>query len=72
LAGGAPGRPGRLSLRRAGIETEEALSSKVSGLRLENGDILRLETAGGGGHGAPADRDAAAIAEDRAEGYVTG
>jgi len=71
LAGGEPGRPGRLSLRRAGVEAEEALSSKVSGLRLEKGDVLRLETAGGGGHGAPADRDAAAIAEDHAEGYVS-
>jgi N-methylhydantoinase B len=60
-----------LSLRRAGVEAEESLSSKVSGLRLEKGDILRLETSGGGGHGALADRDAAAIAEDHAEGYVS-
>ena len=35
------------------------------------GDCIRLETAGGGGHGDPSQRDPAAIAEDRKEGYIS-
>ncbi len=72
LDGGEPGRGGRLTLRRAGEEKEEALPSKVAGLQLGQGDILRLETSGGGGFGPPEARDRAASAHDRAEGYVSG
>ena len=71
LQGGLPGRPGRLWLRRAGATVEEALPSKVSGLELAAGDALRLETAGGGGHGDPAERDQRARETDRQLGYVT-
>jgi N-methylhydantoinase B/oxoprolinase/acetone carboxylase alpha subunit len=51
LAGGAAGRPGRTVYRRAGGEPVD-LPSKAH-LRLENGDILTLESPGGGGWGAP-------------------
>jgi N-methylhydantoinase B len=30
-----------------------------------------METPGGGGHGPPAERDPAAIAADKADGYVS-
>ncbi|MFQ5890931.1 MAG: hydantoinase B/oxoprolinase family protein [Gemmatimonadota bacterium] len=50
LAGGHPGRPGRNSLLRGG-ETRE-LPGRVS-LDVEAGDVLRIETPGGGGHGRP-------------------
>jgi N-methylhydantoinase B len=61
--------PGRLTLIRDGIETQ--LRSKIGNLRLKRGDVIRLETSGGGGFGAPAERDPAAIARDVALGYVT-
>ena len=48
LRGGAPGAPGRNLLLRDGHE--QALSGKVR-LDLEAGDVLRLETPGGGGWG---------------------
>ena len=35
------------------------------------GDIVRLRTPGGAGHGAPAARDAAAIEADLRDGYIT-
>ena len=69
LAGGGPGAPGRLALIRDGVRTE--LHSKVSNLSLRRGDIIRLETSGGGGYGDPRARDTADIARDAALGYVT-
>jgi len=69
LAGGLPGSSGRLFLIRAG--QRQALPSKVGNLRLQRGDIVRLETSGGGGFGDAAQRPAAAIADDREQGYVS-
>lgn len=71
LDGGHPGGPGRLTLKRAGEGQEESLGSKVSGLVLNNGDSIRLQTSGGGGYGDPADRDRADIARDLRHGYVS-
>jgi N-methylhydantoinase B len=50
-AGGAPGRPGRNLLRRAGGDPE-TLPAKAEG-HLAEGDSLRIETPGGGGYGPP-------------------
>jgi len=50
---------------------EERLPSKIGNLRLRRGDVIRLETSGGGGFGDPAERDPAATEADRQNGYVT-
>ena len=71
LEGGEPGRVGQLIVRRAGSDTEENLASKVAGLNMKTGDIIRLETAGGGGHGSPKDRSKSDISDDLLEGYTT-
>ena len=71
LEGGEPGRVGQLIVRRAGSDTEENLASKVAGLNMKTGDIIRLETAGGGGHGNPKDRSKSDILDDLLEGYTT-
>lgn len=63
LEGGEPGRAGRLYLIRNGETT--ALGSKVNNLPLKRGDEIRLETSGGGGYGAPAERTAADLELDR-------
>jgi N-methylhydantoinase B len=68
LAGGGPGQTGSLTLLRRGVAT--ALRSKVSGVSLEAGDRIRIETAGGGGFGPPAGRPQAARAGDIAMGYL--
>jgi N-methylhydantoinase B len=52
-SGGEPGAAGRNLLRRAGGASPDELRAKESG-HLQAGDSLRLETPGGGGHGAPA------------------
>ena len=63
LEGGEPGRAGRLYLIRNGETT--ALGSKVNNLPLKRGDEIRLETSGGGGYGAPAERTEADLELDR-------
>lgn len=68
LAGGEPGSAGRLLLLRGG--EVRSLGSKVNNLRLRRGDVIRLETSGGGGFGPPEERTAEAQARDRALGYV--
>jgi N-methylhydantoinase B len=47
------------------------MRSKMIGIRLKQGERVRLETPGGGGYGAPAARDAAAREKDLAMGYVS-
>jgi N-methylhydantoinase B len=69
LAGGGPAMPGRLTLIR-GAE-RQPLPSKVNNLRLQQGDIIRLETSGGGGFGDPAERPRAEIERDVRLGYVS-
>jgi N-methylhydantoinase B len=63
LADGRSGGTARL-LRNAGTEQEQELSSKTASITLVAGETIRLETPGGGGFGAPAERDPAALAAD--------
>ncbi len=69
LNGGEPGSNGRFTLYRGDEERE--LPSKISGLALQKGDRVRLETSGGGGWGDPAERDPAQIRTDERAGRVT-
>lgn len=68
LAGGGAGAAGRLALLRDGEVRE--LGSKVGNLRLKRGDVVRLETSGGGGFGHPGSRSPAEVQRDRELGYV--
>jgi N-methylhydantoinase B len=63
LADGGSGGTARL-LRNAGTAQEQELSSKTASITLAAGETIRLETPGGGGFGAPAERDPAALAAD--------
>jgi N-methylhydantoinase B/oxoprolinase/acetone carboxylase alpha subunit len=69
LAGGLPANCGRLLLIRDGHQVP--IPPKTDGLVLRRGDVVRLETSGGGGFGDPGGRDPAALARDLALGYVT-
>jgi N-methylhydantoinase B len=61
LAGGAAGLPGRTTHRPAEREPVE-LPSKVH-LRVDAGDVLTLESPGGGGWGAPAVENGTSVAD---------
>lgn len=69
LAGGKSGRPGRFYVVRDG--QENVLPSKLANHPVQQGDIIVLETAGGGGFGDPTTRDPDAAFRDRAGGYVS-
>jgi N-methylhydantoinase B len=50
---------------------EAPMASKMVGIRLKRGQRLRIESPGGGGYGAVAERDLAKVTEDMRLGYVT-
>jgi N-methylhydantoinase B len=52
-----------------GTDREERISTKR--LTVQPGDRVTLLTAGGGGHGVPAERDPSSVRRDVAEGYVS-
>jgi len=65
--GGADGLPFRITLERDG--TGRDVKGKET-VRLEPGDVVLIETSGGGGYGDPAGRPAELAARDRLEGYT--
>jgi N-methylhydantoinase B len=69
LAGGAAARLSGLYLIRDG--KREALPSKLTNLMLRKGDIVRLETSGGGGFGDPRSRSHALVERDMRQGYIS-
>jgi N-methylhydantoinase B/oxoprolinase/acetone carboxylase alpha subunit len=69
LAGGEAAAASALYLIRDG--RRDALSSKVTNLMLRKGDIIRLETSGGGGFGEPTMRNREQVEHDMRLGYVS-
>ncbi|MCL6561861.1 MAG: hydantoinase B/oxoprolinase family protein [Firmicutes bacterium] len=70
VAGGRPGRPGAMILNPDGPHPQR-LPSRFSGVRLVEGDVVRLEKAGGGGVGPPEERPLTRLIEDILDGYVS-
>jgi N-methylhydantoinase B len=70
ILGGADGQPHRYTVHSTG-RPPRAIKTKEVGLVIEPGDVLVLESGGGGGWGNPAERDPAAIANDIENGFVT-
>jgi N-methylhydantoinase B len=58
-------------LRNSGTDHEEVLHSKAAGLNLAAGEIIRVETLGGGGYGDPSERAIEMIARDIREGKIS-
>lgn len=70
--GGANGAANNFVVIRDGeIVQPSPVPGKVSGFPLREGDVVRYETAGGGGYGDPLDRDPRRVARDVRLGYVT-
>jgi N-methylhydantoinase B len=68
--GGEPGdRSHRLLVRADG--SQQVLGAKIDDIAVEPGDLLHLDTWGGGGWGDPLARDAALVATDVARGLVS-
>ncbi len=69
-AGGMSGGMPR-AVVNPGQPNEQVLKPLSDGNKLHYGDILRIETGGGGGRGHPFDRLPAAVLQDVLEGYVS-
>ena len=58
-------------VRNPGRPDEEVLASKVAHVVLAAGESVRIETPGGGGFGAPAERTLEALAADLRDGIIS-
>jgi N-methylhydantoinase B/oxoprolinase/acetone carboxylase alpha subunit len=72
LFGGDDGAPNLMHVMRKGSDAWEPLSSRQSNMALAAGDVVRIETAIGGGFGDPLERDPAAVAADVIDEYLPG
>ncbi|QHC60165.1 hydantoinase B/oxoprolinase family protein [Rathayibacter sp. VKM Ac-2760] len=68
LAGGQEPEPNTVTTF-PGTDREATVSTKR--VPVQPGDLIRIESAGGGGHGDPRERDPEAVRQDVAEGYVS-
>ena len=71
VLGGISAAPVNSFVIRDGRELKFATPGKVGGFALRAGDVVVLQSAGGGGYGDPLLRPAAQVAHDVREGYVT-
>ncbi len=67
------GLPGRLAAGVLNPDSPERrdFPCRIADVRLKSGDILRMDTGGGGGVGDPKDRPREKVLEDLADGYIT-
>jgi N-methylhydantoinase B len=72
VAGGHPSAPNCFTVLRDGALIQPSkIPGKVSGFPLRHGDVVRIESAGGGGYGDPLDRDELLVRRDVVLGYLT-
>jgi N-methylhydantoinase B len=70
IAGGMSGSGGRCVVN-PGTPQERELKPLSDGNKLTRGDVLRIETGGGGGYGHPHERPEADVLEDVRGGFVS-
>ncbi|MCC7426332.1 MAG: hydantoinase B/oxoprolinase family protein [Alphaproteobacteria bacterium] len=70
VAGGLDGGAAHLTIY-PGTPHERALETNATAIPLKAGEAVRMETAGGGGLGSPAERDLRALAADILDGKVS-
>lgn len=70
IHGGKSGRHG-VAIVNPGTDAEIHLDPLSDGNMLKRGDVLRIETGGGGGYGHPYDRPADKVLSDVLGGFVT-
>ena len=68
--GGGEAKPGRCIVRKAGAD-KDLVIDKEDSYRLEAGDVVCVETGGGGGYGPVKERTLDAIQRDVDAGYVS-
>ena len=69
--GGGPAALNRFFWQTSTGEDSPPLASKVTGVKIQRGQRIRLETPGGGGWGDPLERHPTLVARDLRLGYLT-
>lgn len=72
LFGGEEGSCNTMSVKRHDGRSFEPLNSRQSNFPLHAGDVVRIQTAIGGGFGDPLDRDPQLVADDVVDEYLPG
>ncbi|MER7012271.1 hydantoinase B/oxoprolinase family protein [Saccharopolyspora sp. NPDC000359] len=72
LRGGQDGTPGRFVINPGRADERALPGGRISGVRLREGDVLRVESPGSGGFGDPAQRSPEQVREDLRNGRITG
>ncbi|WP_439549623.1 hydantoinase B/oxoprolinase family protein [Falsiroseomonas sp.] len=70
VKGGQAGRPGRFIIN-PGRADEREVARLAQGIPVQRGDVVRMESTGGGGWGHPFDREAWRVRQDVLGGFVT-
>lgn len=71
VGGAGPAAPVKVSVIRDGTEIEFETPGKVTGYPLRAGDVVVMQSAGGGGFGDPLTREPERVRADVAAGYVS-
>ncbi len=71
VGGARPAAPVKVSVLRDGAEVEFPTPGKVTGHPLAAGDVVVMQSAGGGGFGDPLARDPERVRQDVLAGYVS-
>jgi N-methylhydantoinase B len=72
VAGGHSGAANRFVVERDGVEIEPSpVAGKVGGFALLKGDIVRMQSSGGGGYGDPYKREPERVRRDVELGYLS-
>jgi N-methylhydantoinase B len=71
VAGGGAGALNTFQWNSGGTVHTPPMASKITGVRIGQGERIRLETPGGGGWGDPGTRDPARVARDVERGLLT-
>lgn len=71
IAGGGPALANRVGFGDAGALQEPPMGAKIAGISLRAGQLVRVETPGGGGYGPPGARPPESVGRDLRLGYVS-
>lgn len=71
VGGARSAAPVKVSVIRDGVEIEFHTPGKVTGYAISAGDVVVMQSAGGGGFGDPLERDPERLRQDVIAGYVS-
>jgi N-methylhydantoinase B len=71
VLGGASAAPVRVAIASGGEERPLAVPGKATGRRIAAGEVIVMQSAGGGGYGDPLDRDPQRVVDDVRAGHVS-